>query len=75
MHRTVRQRRKDGHILDLALHGVPLLLNGEVRGAYLIYEDISEQDQGQRSTAATCGVAGSAGEGVGAPHRADDLLE
>jgi diguanylate cyclase (GGDEF)-like protein/PAS domain S-box-containing protein len=42
-HRTVRQRRKDGHILDLALHGVPLLISGEVRGAYLIYEDVSEQ--------------------------------
>ena len=43
LHRTVRQRRKDGKVLDLALHGVPLLMNDEVRGAYLIYEDISEQ--------------------------------
>jgi diguanylate cyclase (GGDEF)-like protein/PAS domain S-box-containing protein len=43
MHKTVRQRRKDGHILDLALHGVPLLVNGDVRGAYLMYEDVSEQ--------------------------------
>ncbi len=43
LRRTVRQRRKDGKILDLALHGVPLLLDNEVRGAYLIYEDISEQ--------------------------------
>jgi len=41
--RTVRQRRKDGQILDLALHGVPLLVSGKVGGAYLIYEDISEQ--------------------------------
>jgi diguanylate cyclase (GGDEF)-like protein/PAS domain S-box-containing protein len=41
--RIVRQRRKDGKILDLALHGVPLLLNDEVRGAYLIYEDFSQQ--------------------------------
>jgi diguanylate cyclase (GGDEF)-like protein/PAS domain S-box-containing protein len=41
--RTVQQRRKDGHILDLAVRGVPLLLNGEVRGAYLIFEDVSEQ--------------------------------
>jgi diguanylate cyclase (GGDEF)-like protein/PAS domain S-box-containing protein len=40
---TVRQRRKDGQILDLALRGVPLLLDNEVRGAYLIYEDVSEQ--------------------------------
>ena len=43
LHRTVRQRRRDGKFLDLALHGVPLLLNDQVRGAYLIYEDISEQ--------------------------------
>lgn len=43
LHRTVRQRRENGQILDLAVHGVPLLLNGEVRGAYLIYEDISDQ--------------------------------
>jgi diguanylate cyclase (GGDEF)-like protein/PAS domain S-box-containing protein len=43
VHKTVRQRRKDGQILDLALHGVPMLLNNQVRGAYLIYEDVSEQ--------------------------------
>jgi diguanylate cyclase (GGDEF)-like protein/PAS domain S-box-containing protein len=43
LHRTVKQRRKDGKTLDLALHGVPLLLNGKVRGAYLMYEDVSEQ--------------------------------
>jgi diguanylate cyclase (GGDEF)-like protein/PAS domain S-box-containing protein len=43
LHRTVRRRRKDGQLLDLALHGVPLMVNGEVRGAHLIYEDVSEQ--------------------------------
>jgi len=43
LHTTVRHRRQDGKVLDLALHGVPLLLSGEVRGAYLIYEDISQQ--------------------------------
>ena len=43
LHKTVRQRRRDGKVLDLALHGVPLLVSGEVRGAYLIYEDVSEQ--------------------------------
>jgi diguanylate cyclase (GGDEF)-like protein/PAS domain S-box-containing protein len=41
--KTVRQRRKDGQILDLAIHGVPLLVSGGVSGAYLIYEDVSEQ--------------------------------
>jgi diguanylate cyclase (GGDEF)-like protein/PAS domain S-box-containing protein len=43
VHRTVRHERKDGQTLDLGLHGVPLLVGGEVVGAYLIYEDISEQ--------------------------------
>jgi PAS domain S-box-containing protein len=43
VHTTVRQRRKDGQILDLALHGVPLQVDGDTRGAYLIYEDVSEQ--------------------------------
>ncbi len=43
LHRIVRQRRKDGRILDLAVHGVPLQHSDEVRGAYLIYEDISQQ--------------------------------
>jgi diguanylate cyclase (GGDEF)-like protein/PAS domain S-box-containing protein len=43
LHRTVRRRGKDGQILDLALHGVPLRVRGEIRGAYLIYEDVSEQ--------------------------------
>jgi diguanylate cyclase (GGDEF)-like protein/PAS domain S-box-containing protein len=43
LNRTVRQRRKDGQVLDVALHGVPLVVNNEVRGAYLIYEDVSEQ--------------------------------
>jgi diguanylate cyclase (GGDEF)-like protein/PAS domain S-box-containing protein len=42
-HQTVRGRRKDGEVLQLALHGVPLLVNGEPRGAHLIYEDVSEQ--------------------------------
>jgi diguanylate cyclase (GGDEF)-like protein/PAS domain S-box-containing protein len=43
--KKVRHMRKDGQVLDLALHGVPLLLGGKVRGAYLIYEDVSEQSR------------------------------
>jgi diguanylate cyclase (GGDEF)-like protein/PAS domain S-box-containing protein len=43
LHRTVQRHRKDGKILDLALHGVPLRVDGDTRGAYLIYEDVSEQ--------------------------------
>ena len=42
-HITVRQSRKDGRVLDLELHAVPLMVNGQVHGAYAIYEDISER--------------------------------
>ena len=41
--KTIRHQQADGTALDLAMHGVPLSIGGEVRGAYLIYEDVSEQ--------------------------------
>ena len=43
LRKTIRHSLKDGQILDLAMHGVPLMVSGKVRGAYLIYEDVSEQ--------------------------------
>ena len=42
-HGTVQRRRKDGRVLDLDLHAVPLVVNGVQRGAFGIYSDISEQ--------------------------------
>lgn len=42
-HNTVLQKRRDGETLDLALHAVPLKLQGQVRGVYAIYEDVSER--------------------------------
>jgi len=56
LHKIVRQKRKDGKILDLALRGVPLSVAGEVGGAYLIYEDISDEiraSEAQRQHAAS----------------------
>jgi diguanylate cyclase (GGDEF)-like protein/PAS domain S-box-containing protein len=43
LRKTFRHQLKSGQILDLALHGVPLTVSGSVRGAYLIYEDVSEE--------------------------------
>jgi diguanylate cyclase (GGDEF)-like protein/PAS domain S-box-containing protein len=43
LRKTIRHRQGDGRELDLAMHGVPLSVGGVVRGAYLIYEDVSEQ--------------------------------
>ncbi|MCU1297853.1 MAG: hypothetical protein JWO91_2131 [Acidobacteriaceae bacterium] len=41
--KVVRRRRRDGELLDLELHTVPVVANGKRRGAYTIYKDISEQ--------------------------------
>ncbi len=43
LHTTARRRRKDGQILDLEVHAVPLVVAGRVRGSYMIYKDVSEQ--------------------------------
>ncbi len=40
---TAKRRRKDGNVLDLEVHAVPLVLDGRVQGSYMIYKDISEQ--------------------------------
>jgi PAS domain S-box-containing protein len=42
-HGIVQRQRKDGKVLDLDLHAVPLLVNGVQRGSFGIYNDISEQ--------------------------------
>ena len=40
---TAKRRRKDGQLLDLEVHAVPLAVDGRVQGSYMIYKDISEQ--------------------------------
>jgi diguanylate cyclase (GGDEF)-like protein/PAS domain S-box-containing protein len=43
LQKTIRRQRSDGTFLDLAVHAVPLTIGKAVRGAYMIYQDISEQ--------------------------------
>ena len=52
-----------------------LVVDRRLRRGLLTVVDTLGTDQGRRSTAATCGVVGPAGEGVGAPHKTDDLTE
>ena len=33
-------RRKDGSLVDVEIHGVPLLIDGNPRGAFALYSDI-----------------------------------
>ncbi len=48
-HGTVQRRRKDGKVLDLDLHAVPLVVNGVQRGSFGIYNDISEQTRASQA--------------------------
>jgi diguanylate cyclase (GGDEF)-like protein/PAS domain S-box-containing protein len=43
VHLSVRRLRKDGKTIDVELNAVPLFQDGKVRGAYAIYNDISER--------------------------------
>jgi GAF domain-containing protein len=45
LQRTVRYKRDDQAFVDLAMHVIPLNIENAVRGAYVIYQDISEQTQ------------------------------
>ncbi len=48
-HGTVQRPRKDGKVLDLDLHAVPLMVNGVQQGSFRIYNDISDQVRASRS--------------------------
>jgi two-component system cell cycle sensor histidine kinase/response regulator CckA len=40
---TSRRRRKDGSLVDVAIFGVPLVVDGERQGSFAIYEDITDR--------------------------------
>src|SRR5581483_7719786 len=41
MSKSIRRQRRDGTILNLELHTVPVIANGHPRGSYTIYQDVS----------------------------------
>jgi two-component system NtrC family sensor kinase len=43
LHAITRRARKDGSLVDVEVYGVPLVIDGQVRGSYGIYRDISEE--------------------------------
>jgi two-component system cell cycle sensor histidine kinase/response regulator CckA len=40
---TTQRQKKDGTLIDIEIHGVPLVINGVSAGAYGIYQDIRDR--------------------------------
>ncbi|HEX7285641.1 MAG TPA: PAS domain S-box protein [Candidatus Angelobacter sp.] len=49
IHAITRRQRKDGSLLDVELHGVPLLMDGRLVGVYAIYLDITERKHAEEN--------------------------
>ena len=47
-HGIGKRRRKDGELVNVELHGVPVVVNGEKIGTLAIYHDITELDKARR---------------------------
>ena len=44
-----RRRRKDGVWIDVDIHGIPLIVDGRLRGVYGLYVDITERTRAESS--------------------------
>ena len=44
---TSRRRRKDGTLVDTEIYGVPLVIDGELRGYLGLYQDITERKRAE----------------------------
>src|SRR5713101_5829740 len=47
VHLTTRRRRRDGTLLDVDLHAVPLMIGGKLLGAFGLYQDITERKRAE----------------------------
>jgi PAS domain S-box-containing protein len=47
VHRVVKRRAKDGRLLDVELHARELVIDGEYRGAFGLYQDITGRVQAE----------------------------
>jgi diguanylate cyclase (GGDEF)-like protein/PAS domain S-box-containing protein len=42
---TGKRRKKDGHLIDVEIHGVPVMVENQMIGIYALYNDISHRVQ------------------------------
>ncbi len=43
LHAVAERQRRDGTLVDVEIHGVPLLMDGKVVGQFALYQDITER--------------------------------
>jgi two-component system, sensor histidine kinase and response regulator len=48
VHKIAQRRRKDGSLVDVEIHGVPLCVSGTLTGQFALYQDITERKKGEK---------------------------
>jgi two-component system, sensor histidine kinase and response regulator len=48
IHETAQRQRKDGRLLDVEIHGVPLLVDGSVARSLVMYQDVTERRKAEQ---------------------------
>jgi two-component system NarL family sensor kinase len=49
VHTLAQRRRRDGALLDVEIHGIPLIVDGELAGVYGLYQDVTEQNHAREA--------------------------
>ena len=71
VHQTLSRKRKDASLIDVDTHAIPMVQGGQVRAAYVIYNDISVQ---VRAATAAAEHARSLNQLVSELHRRTDEM-
>jgi len=45
VHTVAQRRRRDGMMVDVEIHGIPLMVEGELVGVYGLYQDVTERNK------------------------------
>lgn len=49
VHTVGQRRRRDGMMLDVEIHGIPLIVDGELAGVYALYQDVTQQNRARQA--------------------------
>ncbi len=49
VHMVAQRRRRDGMMVDVEIHGIPLTVDGELAGVYGLYQDVTQRNHAQNA--------------------------